>query len=92
MTFKIHAVYKQASVVQKPVKEETETSNDDRQEVDDVKELSLSSSSSQNKKAPAKTLQQLRADVLNSRSTVKPGTKSAIRKSAFEGGYESDMY
>jgi hypothetical protein len=83
MTFKIHSVYKQMT---KPVtvnveeKKESETNN--------VNELSLSSSSVSSQ---SKTLQQQRAEVLNSRSSIKPGTKNGIRASTFEGGLEADM-
>lgn len=89
MTFKIHAVYKQASKVQQPPAKEV---SNDEAKTDDVKELSLSSSTSSTQNKPTKSLEQQRADILNSRNVVKPGTKSAIRKSAYEGGYESDMY
>lgn len=84
MTFKIHAVYKQASQIQKPQAEEVKSN-----EETNPQDLSLSSTGS---KTTQKSLQQQRADVLNSRSSVKPGTKIAIKKSTYEGGLEADMY
>jgi hypothetical protein len=90
MTFKIHQVYKQT--VSKKVVNESEQKEEQKEEQQDTKNLSLSSTSDPNGSKTTKTLQQMRNDVLNSRSSVKPGTKNGIRPTAFEGGLEADMY
>jgi hypothetical protein len=92
MTFKIHQVYKQNVSKKTPSEsEQSEQKEQQSEQSSDPQNLSLSSTDSNASKTP-KSLQQMRNDVLNSRSSVKPGTKNGIRPTAFEGGLEADMY
>lgn len=91
MTFKIHQVYKQ-NVSKKSVDDSEQKEEQKMDQSNDPQNLSLSSTDSNGASKTPKSLQQLRNDVLNSRSSVKPGTKNGIRPTAFDGGLEADMY
>jgi hypothetical protein len=84
MTFKIHAVYKEKAKTAEVLKAEEEKKSESQLQ----SELSLEPSSPQN----GGSIEQQRKAVLNGRTQVKPGTKISVKPSAYEKGYESDMY